>query len=315
MIFYLGRKYSDEGLIERIFRILTIGQIVDLILTAQQYFVMGLHPDYCNGIFGFTEQNNGQQGFFCLLMCIVPLAKYVMKKMNIKRLAFYFGMSSVICAISEIKAFFVMLLMVCLAGFFFELNSWKKLKKLFKVMVIGVSALALGYFLLSLYMPDNLYTFFNIEAYLKYEAYAQNRSGIGRLNQVSYIYNYEFSNNLLFALIGKGVGQEWSKYAYDFGKVFMQTGFVGVFLFYGFLILDFANAFLSRKKEVGLIVSLAVVVTIIASINWYCILNRNCYIVFFFLSLIPCSGRNNSTQLSYLNTENQDVISQTNYIV
>ena len=230
LVYYLASEYLDRKYWEKGIWILLIAQGINVFLTAYQNLVMKLHPDFCNGIFGFTGYDNAIQGIFCLILSIIAMVYFIDAKWSAGKMLYTIGSSCVVCALAEIKAYYVMLAMTFVVAFLFRWKDQALRKRIFRFILIAVAMFAVAYKILELIFPYNLATFFDLSHYILYEQYGA-RGGAGRLSTVSYVYNNVFRDDVLKILLGCGLGSASNEFAYTIGKMLVSFGTIGMGLF------------------------------------------------------------------------------------
>ena len=169
LMYYLCKYYLTEKYYKRIIDMMYLIHIINLFLVIYQFFVLKVSVDFCNGIFGFTGYSNAGQGIFCLVISIVAIVYYIdgnnNKYINLAML----GISFIVCAFAEIKIYFVVILICSLVIFIARCEDHKKRKKIIFMIFIGLLLLFIAYKILQKYMPKNLYAFFSMANYIKYD--------------------------------------------------------------------------------------------------------------------------------------------------
>lgn len=286
--FIVCNSYLEDKMYEKIINFMCYIQVLNLFLVIYQNLIMDFHPDFCNGIFGYVGYNNGIQGFYCLMISIVSMVYYIDGIWKKMRSIIMIGISCVICAFAEIKIFYIVLVISILSILFFKKKNKKERIRIIQVSFSIIILLIIAYQILIYVLPDNLYTFFNIDGALAYEARS---TYAGRTNTISYVYNNVFHNDFFNAMFGTGLGSSSSEYIYELGKSFSDFGFIGLSILCG----TFVNVFSSSRNVsseafISAIVSIVIVLSIIV---WNCTFTRGVYIVFFFLGFRNVSGFQN----------------------
>lgn len=283
--YYIVRsRLTDRGY-TCIIKLMTAAQAVNLVLTVYQNFVMKLHPDFCNGIFGFTEYNNAPQGCFCVALSLLGLCCFVSGTWEPLRSFALIGMSCVICAVAEIKIYFVVFAVCAVAAVLLKRHRPAEQRRI----LLGVALLAVLFFaaykIIASVLPDNLYTFFNLEGYLRYEG---RTDYAGRLNTIPFVYENLFGSDPVRALFGTGAGSSADGYIYELGKTFSEFGFAGTALLFS-VPAAVLGAYLrtrgSARTPEMLFTAVYAVAFIIAVVAWNCTFTRYAYVNFFFLGL------------------------------
>lgn len=277
-------RFLENEVFTKIIDMLFIVQFLNLILSIYQCQVWGLHPDFSNGIFGFTGYSNGIEGTFCLALSLLALIYYLSMRWSLLKSSIMIGMSAIICAVAEIKIYFVIFVVCALIIVLLQKRTFKEKVRL---ILIGISIgliLIISYKIIEIILPDNLTTFFSIKEGLRYE---DRTTYAGRTNTIPFVFENLFKNNIWSSLIGTGLGSNSQDYIYELGKTFSDHGFIGVLLLYLFLLLNFSKALFNREYVTSeqLFVSVFSVGMMISIIVWNAFFTRTTYVVFFFISI------------------------------
>lgn len=291
IVYYTASEYISVLYWEKVLNLCLFAQGVNVIFTAYQNLVMKLHPDFCNGIFGFTLYNNALQGIFCLIISIIAIVYFLDRKWSKKKTIYAIGTSCLICAFSEIKAYYVLLIMALFVALLFRTNNVKTMKRVFNLIFIGIVLLLVAYKVLELVFPANLQTFFNLSQYILYEQYGA-RGGAGRLTTISYIYNTVFKRNMWNTLIGSGLGGVATEYAYTIGKLFVSFGVIGLLLLSIWLIYIclkyWRNAKSNSQNLILIIMATMIVVTLFV---WNALFTHAVFLIFWVMGACGLGDR------------------------
>ena len=270
-----------------IINILLFSQLLNLGLVCYQSFIMQLHPDFCNGIFGFSTYANGIEGIFCLGISLLSIIYYIDGKWKLPCSTCFLGVSSIICALAEIKIYFVILAVtVFLIIFLRESTRDRRIRII--IIVIGIILfLIISYSILSVIMPENLRVFENLDQATEYESRS---TYAGRLNTISFVYKKVFNDKFIYSLIGTGLGSSSEEYIYELGKMFSDEGFIGLILLYLFIAVCFVRLIFVKVVRKNLssesfFSGIFAIVVAISIIVWNCTFTNKTYIVFFFLGI------------------------------
>lgn len=284
VVFYAGATYLSSKYWEKGIHLLLIAQGINVVLTIYQNMVLKLHPDFCNGIFGFTDYNNAAQGTLSILISVIAIVYYIDKKWNTKKTIYAIGSSCIVCAFSEVKVYYVLLIISFISIIFLRANNHEQRKKIIKFVIIISLLLYMAYKILEAIFPYNLETFFSLQKYIMYEEYGA-RGGAGRLSTISYIYNYTFHRNMLKTLLGVGLGGVSVEYVYTIGKVFASSGTVGLILLFLFLgVLCIKSLKMQQISSENLICAVLVEILFITLFLWNSLFTKNCFLLFWILS-------------------------------
>lgn len=296
VMFIVVRNHLDYRNYHYIIRILLFFQMMNLGLVGYQNFILHLHPDFCNGIFGFTTYANGIEGTFCLGISLLSVIYYIDGKWNFVCSSFFLGVSCVICALAEIKIYFVILAITVLFAIIMRKCTPKRLVRIVFVVCGIVALLLMSYSILSIIMPDNLRVFENID---KAAAYEDRSTYAGRLNTIDFVYRRVFENNFFYSLFGTGLGTSSDNYIYELGKMFSDEGFIGVFLLYLVILVSMYHIIVAKVTRSSIssenfFSGVFAGVIAISVIVWNCTFTNKTYIVFFFLGIgnVVCEEKN-----------------------
>ncbi|BBK23517.1 hypothetical protein Aargi30884_24200 [Amedibacterium intestinale] len=287
-MYYIYINYLRKEDFDIIVKIMYISQFINLLLVLFQYFVLKLHPDFCNGIFGFKEYDNAVQGIFCLGISIISIIYFIEGKWSAFKSFTMLVVTCAVCAFSEIKAYYVLLLGLVFLIIMLKFTQRSYRKKLIKIIVMLLIVLVIGFILLMQIFPENVKFFFNIKDYIDYENYGSIvGGGMGRLNVFSYINVNVFDNNPLRILFGNGIGYTLENNVYTSGKIYASLGLIGFTIFITFfisLLVKILKRGLFKSSES--FVSFTFIFAIIASIMlWNCIFTKACYFTFLLMSV------------------------------
>lgn len=300
LIYYCCKRFITQEYYEKIINIFYWSAIINFILVVYQGGILDVGPDFSNGIFGFTNWNNAAEGIFCIILSILAILFYFDEKKRHKGkfLVVFMALSCMACAVAEIKAFYILLVVGAMLAIVPHLKYKRRIKSIARILLMGIGLLVIAFLILAMVLPDNLYTFFDLGGYINYETYGA-QGGAGRLNQISYILEHDYGNNLLCALWGKGLGVDSTVYVYELGKSFLNFGFVGLFFLIMFFISNAVEcyAIAKRYKQAEAYASFVLsILMILVIMIWNCTLNRTGYIVFYFLAIGQAIGKEKSDE-------------------
>lgn len=284
--YYITRIYLSDKIKNKIIEMFIWALYLSVPLVIYQRFSMNLHPDYCNGVFGFNEFYNHEMGAFCISLSIVALSMFFSDKWSYKKSVVILIASSIICAISEIKMYFIILIAVFILMI---VIMSKDLKKTLQVFFAFGLTLFVGYYLLMKYFPQNVKMLTNLNVIIDYDRYGS-RNTAGRLNSLRYVTRYEFDYSLLKCIFGSGLGSYKNgvgTYVYDLGICYMDTGYLGLVLYGLFLYQNVKMAIRVRKiMPVNYVMTILMVfMMVISFFCWNATFTRAGYCCFFILGL------------------------------
>lgn len=293
LIYFMSSEYLTEEYWNKGLNLILFSQGINVLLTFYQNVFMGLHPDYCNGIFGFTTYNNASQGMFSLTISIIAMVYFIDKRWSIQKVLYAIGSSCLVCAFSEVKAYYILLIFAFVIALLLRINNSEVRKKTFKFFLIMCLLFLIAYKVLEIVFPANLETFYSITKYIDYEKYGD-RGGAGRLSSISYIYHNYFRNDYFQLLFGKGLGEIYNNFAYTIGKVFISFGIIGLILFYLWLVMigleNIKKLRASSEKLINIVMIFSLIVT---TIVWNAMFTPICFILFWILGSqnINCANK------------------------
>lgn len=289
--------------IEKIFSIMYKLQVVNVLLTLYQYFILHKSQDYLGGIFGMQAGCNAYTNIYLCLLLVYVLVKYVYKKGNVRELVWIIVSSLMIAALAELKVFFVEFVLIILLAIVLSRPSAKTIK----ILAFSAIGFVMGLNVFSKVFPEAYADLINIDQLIEYNTtviWGYNISRWGAFRQINELF---FNGSILLNLLGLGFGNcEYSVYPiftsdfyHRYGNYhyrwfahqtwFLEGGYLGFGLFLLFFILVFIwgtkiKSRMEGAREYALMAQLTSVVTIISL--WYNASSRVeiAYILFFALA-------------------------------
>ena len=287
-IYYLlVRFFLSNRVYFNLLNFLFFVQTINLILVAYQNFILGLHPDFSNGIFGFTGYANGIEGSFCLAISLLAFVYYLAGEWNLYKSMYLLAISSLICAIAEIKIYFIIFIICAVFIVIFQKRNLRETIR-FLIMILGIVVLFyVAYQVIKLVLPNNLQTFFSLNKSLSYE---HRTTYAGRTNTIPFILENTFQYNKISSIFGGGLGSYSHEFIYELGKTFSDFGFIGVILLYGFLLINVFKPLMKVNiSSEELFVSSFSLGTMISIVVWNALFTQTTYVIFFFLGISSVS--------------------------
>lgn len=270
-----------------------------------QYFILGYKQDLLGGLFGVQRGCNSGLNIYGIIVVSIVVVKYLNKKTSIWNCAFVCILSIIIAAFAELKFFFVEFAVVIILASLITKFSFKKLWIIIgSILLIIIGSIALGKifpeFAASMSFRGLL------EIGLSEKGYTSS-GDINRLTFYTFITN-RFLNHPAKLILGLGLGNcnyadGWSFVTSPFyltygslhytwlttAMVFLETGLVGMFLYFGFFILVFRKLDVRKYDDEHVyIVQSAKIVSLLSIL--ICIYNSSLqmdcgFLIFFFLAL------------------------------
>ena len=299
-IFFASASFLSIYDINKIFRFFFYFQFLNIICVLYQYFILGYYSDNNNGAF----TSGGGQDIFCGVLVTYYLYNFIQHKCKLWHFAFVLISSLVIAAIEEEK--FIFIEIVFIFAYFYLTSKIFSLKGLLLGAVfITFMLLALNVFL-QINGEGQFDVLTNKDAFMEYQegAYALPRIGS------SVIIDKMFFTDDWQSALGLGMGKcedastlsfintdfynryGWLEYTwFTFQINFLQTGWIGIFLFIMFFVSILYINMKNKKKcpnslkyyyDISTMITILCIMTI-----WYnaTLRSYNTIIPFFVLSL------------------------------
>lgn len=275
---YLTSKYWNIGM-----NIMLISQGINVFFTLYQKMIMQLSPDFSNGIFGFIDYNNAEQGMFSLVISIIAMIYFFDKKWSYLRTLYTIGTSCIVCAFSEVKAYYILLLLSLIVVYILRIKNSNVTKYMVKFSVIIAILFFLAYKILEAVFPANLEVMFNLSKYILYEEYGA-RNGAGRLSTITYIYTRYFADDKFSLFFGRGLGTDTNEFAYTIGKIFSSFGIVGIILLLSWCVTMITTNLKRIKTNSEVLICVVIIIfSLITTQVWNIMFTQFSYILFWIL--------------------------------
>lgn len=287
MCFYICKYYMTPFFYRKIVKLLFVSQIINIILVFYQSMIMNVRADWANGIFGFKEYNNAAQGMFCLVVSFLGIGLLINKEVSRVVSISMIIISCIVCAVDEIKAYYVMLIVGIVALLVGAKMSRKTRHWAFLIVLGIILLLIIVYRIYVICVPqNNLMAFRGLDNYIRYEAYGtQQGKGYGRLTQLAYVWENAFHENIGLAIIGMGSGTYMYNNIYEFGKIFFNFGFIGLILNVMFVVSLYVKLTRKGSGDTKEIVSIAMCPVILLCCFAWGLYNRSGFMAFWALAL------------------------------
>lgn len=250
--------------------------VVHIIISFFQFFVLGYKWDYLGGIFGVQLGCNGNSMIFLVVVTIKSLLTYMHGKENLLICLLKCATSLVVAAMSELKFFFIIFLIIIVISAFVTKFSYKKI--LLMVLLLFVVFFAASVFT-AIWGQDAALSFDRIFELVTSESYSSARD-LGRFTAIPTI-SKTFLINLPKKLFGLGLGncetsafalfntpfyQTYSYLNYDWlssAFAFIETGYIGLFLFLSFFIFVLFCVIKQRKNGTDMYSEMSIIMCVI----------------------------------------------------
>ena len=262
--FFIFADFLDEWDIERCFKIIEILFWVNIIVSLFQFLVLGYRWDYLGGIFG-TEVGGVSSTllFFCIVLSMSILQMMTSQRKTLSCIAQLMA-ATVIAALAEIKAFFLILAVILLVSAILTKFSWKKCL----LILIMVICLSLGSsIMVSIFGAGSKLSLENILNLIFADSYAS-KNDLSRMSSISTL-SSTILKDPLSRWIGLGLGncdssafaicntpfyQNHSRLHYNWFSIaflFLETGYWGLVLYASFLITCMISAAVQIRRKSG----------------------------------------------------------------
>ncbi len=165
-------------------------------------FALGYRQDFLNGMYGIKRGGNGCEALYLCLMISMEITFYLYKKRNVKQLVYFVGASLLISAMAELKAVFVVVVIV---GIIAILS-----KPIVKTIGIVIGTIILLVITIRIMYVINPYfrDFFSLERLIDYVSNESGYTGVGDFNRIgglTVIYQY-YLKSPFQKMFGLGLG-------------------------------------------------------------------------------------------------------------
>jgi len=234
----------DEKDAETAFRIMDVLFWINVAVSMIQFFVLGYRQDYLGGIFGVEKGCNSQTlMFFSLILTRSALLMMTGKRKNVI-CVIQFLVTSVIAAMAELKAFFLILGVILVLSMIMTSFSWKKCI----LAILAVVCLSVGSsILVSVFGKSDSLSIEHIKRLILSRNYATSKD-LGRLTAIP-VLSRTILAKPLDRIFGLGLGNcDTSSFAicntpffqshsylnyhwFSSAFLFLETGYLGLFQF------------------------------------------------------------------------------------
>ena len=255
--------------IKAICDIFDVIEVINFLLVIIEYYVGGFAGDNLGGIFGVGDGVTGIVNCFIVIQTISHFIRWMKKEIKTRQLLLPLFMSLVIAVLSELKFYFVEIIIIFVLYFIISCIVEHKLITLLKFVAIGIVVIVSIY--IAIEQLYELYPewrkFFTLENIIyqsiKIEGYT-NQGDLNRLSGIITINEKLFKGNIMKQLFGLGLGATefvegnatltsdfYNKYEYlhysyfSFSWVYLESGIVGL----AFYVLSYIMIFIDCLKK------------------------------------------------------------------
>ena len=257
--------FFDEESAEFSLNLLDFAFWIHLIVTLYQYFVLGFEQDFLGGIFGTQK---GCNGYVIAFMSIV-ISKSILKFMSNKESSFACSLKCaaalLVSALAELKVFFFMFIFILIVSAVVTSFSVKKV-----ILMVLLCVLLMVAYTILVSIFETFENFLSVDFLINElirENYASSED-LGRFTSVPIISD-RFLTTLPDKLFGMGLGNcdtstisIFNTSFYDryvdihysvlsVAFMFIETGWIGLILYFSFFIICFVYSLIGFKKKRG----------------------------------------------------------------
>lgn len=248
--------------IEFCFKFLDVLFWINVVVTIFQFFVLGFQQDYLGGIFGVEKGCNGYSIAFFSIILSKSILQFMSKKESAISCFSKCIVVIIIAALAELKFFFVIFAAILFLSTLFTSFSWRKFILILLSAFLVSTATSI---LTELFGAGNELTMDSIISYITKTNYSS-ENDLSRFTAISTLSDRIMKNNFE-RLFGLGLGNcDTSAFAicntpffetysylhyhwFSSALLFLETGYVGLAIYFIFFVMCFVFAFNRRKRE------------------------------------------------------------------
>lgn len=324
-IFFMAcKEFLGKDDIICIFRTFIKIYVVNFIVLLVQY-LLGFRGDYLGGIFGTSTGANAYCNIFLLIVLTYEIVSWFEKKENNFTVLGMLSSSLFIAAITEMKIFFVEVVIIFIGTFILVCIIEGKTKVLLRalgVALIGVVVLLVGIRIMSILYP-NFANFFTIDQFIYHTTRESGYSGSGDLNRLTAIKTINESlfteSHTSYRLFGLGLGATeygsvnvltsafykmysyWHYFWFSHAWMYLETGYFGLvlyimgFILNGILGLKFIKRY--KKNKINTIILMTGIILSMMTVVLY-MYNQSlrleiAYLLYFCFAVMKIGERDN----------------------
>lgn len=254
--------YFKEEDIKSCLKFMDVFFWINAVVVFFQFFVLGYEQDYLGGLFGVEKGCNA----YLIIFFVVITIKSVLKYLNNTESAFSCfskcGISMIISVMAELKFFFVIFVIIFVVASVITKFSWKKV---FLYVVSFFFVMVASVLIVELFGENRAISIENIIKLVFASNYSSTRD-LGRFTAIPTISKY-YLTEPLEKIFGMGLGNcdtsafaicntpFYRSYSYlnytwfSSAFLFLETGYIGLFLYLLFFVIVFVLAFRKSKQE------------------------------------------------------------------
>lgn len=304
-VLYCCVRLLEKDDVFALIKFITVFFWVNIAVCTYQYFILGMSQDNTNGLFGSGSGGNAMINVLMFALSALVLFGFMQKKNGFAKVLITLAACCYISAISEIKVYYVELILLVVLVVFLHKPTFKTVA----IVFLSVVALLVGIQVLETLNPE-FADFFNLTNIIKSatEGGYSNANNLNRLTAVTKLDSL-FMNNLQSQLIGLGFGAgQYTQYFestlystwgetlnwtwFTDAAIFLETGWMGLILYCACFIYLAIQTLILRKYagENGWIVRMGTAVAVLSLVlivyNCTLTVDPGCYFVGVLLSFV-----------------------------
>lgn len=251
--------------IKRITKIIKYSLFINIIVVSIQFFLLNVKGDFLGGIFGTEQGCNGTVNIYLCFISICIIMEYFHQELNLKKMAMYLILCLYWATLAELKIFYIEIILIITLVTLLTRNVEKKAK----VILIGVVGIGIGVLIMPIIFPT-FENFFNINYLLFYfTKIGYGNYGFNRYTALSIVDKYIFNYDILKSIWGLGIGageigpinqivsevysvfnngMNIPYYGYFNSAIYVERGYMGLFLYISLFVGSIIIANKTRKK-------------------------------------------------------------------
>lgn len=252
--------YKDD--IKMCFRFIDIVFYIDVVVALFQFFVLGYKWDFLGGIFGVDTGCNAYSMVFFTIVIAKSALQYMNKEEKLWLCGIKCFLALVVAAMSELKFFFIVFMVVLIMATLLTSFSWRK------ILIIAVAAMSVmfaGSILTVIFGENSSLSWDRIIQLVTAESYSS-AEDLGRFTAIPTLAN-SIVVNPFEQLFGLGLGncdtssfaicntpfyQTYSHLNYNWFSsafLFLEVGYVGLFIYLFFFVMCFVFSWNQLRKD------------------------------------------------------------------
>lgn len=307
--FIFCAKVFDTDSIERIFENIIKLQFFNVACGIFEYAVLHTKNDYLGGMFGVEQGCNASLNVYLFIITAYTFAKFMKRKAHLSRLLWIILSSVFMAAISELKVFYVELILIILVVALLDRNKVKALG----IIMGGFIFAFVGLQILSVVNSDSIKYLSSFDDMIEYSSrsdYGYGDIRISRFTAIAQVNEYFFKDDVVLKLFGYGFGACEdsttfslcnSDFADKYGYLqyrnlttsmnYLETGIIGLVSFIGIFVIIYLFAAKSKKtlfndEEIAIFAQVLSVLVIFNCIYNSAIRRPVAYLTYFALSVV-----------------------------